>query len=62
MTSTPATDRLFPMGEREFVGLMAMLQALQALAIDVMLPGIGVIAADLAVTDANDVSSLSASS
>lgn len=44
----------FPMSEREFVGLMAMLQALQALAIDVMLPGIGVIAQDLDVTDPND--------
>lgn len=48
------TAKPFPMGEREFVGLMAMLQALQALAIDVMLPGIGVIARDLGVTDAND--------
>jgi DHA1 family bicyclomycin/chloramphenicol resistance-like MFS transporter len=42
------------MGEREFVGLMAMLQALQALAIDVMLPAVGVIAHDLQVTDPND--------
>lgn len=47
-------SRPFPMSEREFVGLMAMLQALQALAIDVMLPGIGVIAGDLKVTDPND--------
>lgn len=53
---TPATlaARPFAMGGREFVALMAMLQALQALAIDVMLPGIGVIAADLGVTDPND--------
>jgi len=53
MTSPTAT-KPFPMGEREFVGLMAMLQALQALAIDVMLPGVGVIARDLGVGDAND--------
>ena len=53
MTS-PTASKPFPMGEREFVGLMAMLQALQALAIDVMLPGIGVIASDLGVGDPND--------
>jgi len=49
-----ADPKPFPMSEREFVGLMAMLQGLQALAIDVMLPGIGLIAQDLNVTDPND--------
>lgn len=37
----------------EFVGLMAMLMALQALAIDVMLPALGVMARDLGTTDPN---------
>ena len=43
----------FPMGEREFVALMAMLQALQALAIDVMLPALGTMAHELGVAGAN---------
>jgi DHA1 family bicyclomycin/chloramphenicol resistance-like MFS transporter len=47
------TARPFAMGEREFVALMAALQALQALAIDVMLPAIGVIARDLGAIDPN---------
>ena len=34
-------------GTREFVVLIALLQALQALAIDAMLPALGVIASDL---------------
>jgi DHA1 family bicyclomycin/chloramphenicol resistance-like MFS transporter len=46
--------RPFPMKEAEFIGLMASLMALQALAIDVMLPGLAVIASDLGVTNAND--------
>ncbi len=46
-------DKPFAMGEREFVALMALLQALQALAIDAMLPALGVISADLGATDAN---------
>lgn len=50
----PAEPKPFAMSEREFVGLMAMLQALQALAIDVMLPGLGVIAQDLHASDPND--------
>lgn len=41
------------MGEREFVTLMALLQALQALAIDAMLPALGVMSRDLGVADAN---------
>lgn len=42
------------MGNREFVVLMAFLQALQALAIDAMLPALGVMSDDLGVSDAND--------
>jgi len=42
------------MREAEFVTLMAMMQALQALAIDVMLPALGVISKDLGVADPND--------
>jgi MFS transporter, DHA1 family, multidrug resistance protein len=41
------------MGDREFVALMAMLQALQALAIDAMLPALGVISEDLGANTAN---------
>jgi DHA1 family bicyclomycin/chloramphenicol resistance-like MFS transporter len=41
------------MGDREFVALMAMLQALQALAIDAMLPALGVLSDDLGATSAN---------
>lgn len=52
MASSP-TQSGFPMGEREFIFLMAMLQALQALAIDAMLPALGVIADDLNVSDPN---------
>jgi MFS transporter, DHA1 family, multidrug resistance protein len=43
----------FRMGDREFVALMAMLQALQALAIDAMLPALGVLSDDLGATGAN---------
>jgi DHA1 family bicyclomycin/chloramphenicol resistance-like MFS transporter len=42
------------MGEREFVALMAMLQALQALAIDAMLPALGVMSRELGVHDSNE--------
>jgi DHA1 family bicyclomycin/chloramphenicol resistance-like MFS transporter len=42
------------MGNREFVALMAFLQALQALAIDAMLPALGVLSQDLGVTDPNE--------
>ena len=41
------------MGEREFVALMALMQALQAVAIDAMLPALGVMSRDLGVADAN---------
>ncbi len=40
-------------GAKELVFLLALLQALQALAIDVMLPALGVISQDLGVTSAN---------
>ncbi len=40
-------------GAREFVFMMAMLQALQALAIDAMLPALGVLSADLGASDPN---------
>lgn len=52
MDSPPAKP--FAMGEREFVALMALLQALQALAIDAMLPALGVMSHDLGVSDANE--------
>ena len=48
------TAKPFAMGEREFVALMALLQALQALAIDAMLPALGVMSGDLGVSDANE--------
>jgi DHA1 family bicyclomycin/chloramphenicol resistance-like MFS transporter len=41
------------MGYREFVGMMAMMMALQALAIDTMLPALGQIATDMGVSDPN---------
>ncbi len=45
-----APDRI---GEREFIALMAMMMALQALCIDAMLPALDEIARDLAVSDPN---------
>ena len=48
------TTQPFAMGEREFVALMALLQALQALAIDAMLPALGVMSRDLGVADSNE--------
>lgn len=44
----------FPLSGIEFVALMAALQALQALGIDVMLPALGVISNDLALSDPNE--------
>ena len=41
------------MGYREFVAMMAMMMALQALAIDTMLPSLSQIASDLGVSDPN---------
>ena len=43
----------FPMRQSEFIVMMAMLMALQALAIDAMLPALGNIATDLGVSDPN---------
>lgn len=43
-----------PLREPEFVGLMAAIMALQALAIDVMLPALGLMSHDLGVTDPNE--------
>ena len=41
------------LGEREFVALMAMIMALQALCIDAMLPALGIIAHDMGISDPN---------
>ena len=49
-SATSAPDRI---GEREFIALMAMMMALQALGIDAMLPALDRIARDLAVADPN---------
>jgi DHA1 family bicyclomycin/chloramphenicol resistance-like MFS transporter len=54
MDASPGEARRFPMKEGEFVGLMAAMMALQALAIDVMLPALGMIAHDLGAADPND--------
>lgn len=48
-----AQDARFPMGGAEFVALMAFLQALMALSIDVMLPALGAISRDLELADPN---------
>jgi len=49
-SATSAPDRI---GEREFIALMAMMMALQALGIDAMLPALDRIARDMAVADPN---------
>ncbi|MEJ2410112.1 MAG: multidrug effflux MFS transporter [Novosphingobium sp.] len=49
----PDQQSRFPMKEVEFVALMASIQALMALSIDVMLPGLGRISSDLGVSDPN---------
>ncbi|OYW48552.1 MAG: Bcr/CflA subfamily drug resistance transporter [Novosphingobium sp. 28-62-57] len=49
--NTPAGKRT--MGERETIAMMALVMALQALAVDAMLPALGFIAGDLGVTDPN---------
>ncbi|GFE75229.1 multidrug effflux MFS transporter [Novosphingobium sp. TCA1] len=53
MTSDTANPAPFPMRGVEFVVLMAALQALQALSIDIMLPALGEISRDLSVPDPN---------
>jgi MFS transporter, DHA1 family, multidrug resistance protein len=44
----------FPLGKAEFIALMAMTMALQALGIDAMLPALGAIAAELGAGAGND--------
>lgn len=51
--SQTASDRLRAMGRAEFIAMMAMLMALNALAIDIMLPGLGEIGASLGVVNEN---------
>lgn len=53
MHSPEASPKPFPMREFEFVAMMASFQALQALAIDVMLPALGAISNDLHLADPN---------
>lgn len=60
MSSSPAPESLHPaaqqrlgIGERELVVMMALTQALQALAVDAMLPALGDIARDLHLHDPN---------
>lgn len=52
MTANPATTPR-AIGEREMVFLLALLQALHALAVDAMLPGLGAISDDLGSADPN---------
>lgn len=54
MNSDAGDYRQFPMKEVEFVLLLASLMALQALAIDVMLPALAVMADELGVASSND--------
>lgn len=54
MAARPDSSPRPAVGTREFVAMMAMLQALQALAIDAMLPALGVIAQDLGAPGSND--------
>ncbi len=51
MRSPKTTD--FPMHPAEFVAMLASMQAMQALAIDSMLPALGAITADFGISDAN---------
>lgn len=51
--SNTSTSARF-MGERETIAMMALVMALQALAVDSMLPALGDIARELAVTDPNE--------
>ena len=55
MPAPPApSSHPFRLGEREFIAILAFCQALQALAIDAMLPALGVIAHDLGSSDPNE--------
>ena len=49
----PAPIGAKTIGEREFIVLMGLIQALQALAIDAMLPALGKLSLDLGATSAN---------
>ncbi len=51
--TTEVPTRVRTMGVRETIAMMALVMALQALAVDAMLPALGDIAADLAVPDPN---------
>ena len=53
MQSSTLPDQSFRLGAGEFIAMMAMIQALQALSIDAMLPALGVMASDLGTTDPN---------
>ena len=53
MPPSAASDAPKSIGECEFIALMAMMMALQALSIDAMLPALGAIARDLGVADPN---------
>ena len=53
MSSPPDVQQPFPLRNAEFVCLMAAFQALQALAIDIMLPALGTISQDLELADPN---------
>lgn len=49
----PSDSAPFAIGERELVTMLAMVQALHALAIDAMLPALGVMSRDLMASDPN---------
>jgi DHA1 family bicyclomycin/chloramphenicol resistance-like MFS transporter len=53
MQGNPDPDQNFRLGAGEFIAMMAMMQALQALSIDSMLPALGIMARDLGTTDPN---------
>ncbi|MBW8784637.1 MAG: multidrug effflux MFS transporter [Novosphingobium sp.] len=53
MHAPASTSSAFRLGMRELVVMLALTQALQALAIDAMLPALGQISADLHLTDPN---------
>lgn len=49
----PSAPSPFPISQVEFIAMMALIMAMQALAIDSMLPALGHIAADMGVSDPN---------
>ncbi len=53
MNAAARSGNPFPLREREFVAMMALTQALHALAIDAMLPALGQMALDLNAVDEN---------